>query len=176
VLLVVEAGRAGRGRLAQLGQQRCALDRAAREAEVEQRALAHHRRRRAVRAQPAGERDAVEPRRVGMRPRVVGVDGRRQRAERRLEPVGGRALGGGEPLAAAHALVQRRRPLARLVDVAAFDGQGELLRQPQVRPLERPRDLAAELHAAPVGQVDMLDAPADPVARLEDEHVGATAA
>ena len=172
-LLVVEAGGAGRRRLAQLGQQRRALDRAGREPEVEERALANDSRGRPARPQPVGQRGAVERGRVGVRPRVVGVDGTGERAERRLEAPGLGPLGRREPLAAAHALAQERRPLAVGVDVALLDRQAELLGQPEVGPLERARQLAAELDATAVGQVGLLDAAAHAVARLEHEHVGA---
>ena len=38
--------------------------------------------------------------------------------------------------------------------------------------MERAHHLAAELQHAPVGQLELLDAPSDPVARLEHLHVG----
>ena len=70
------------GLLAQLGQQRRALDvDSAERPSMESVARADDRRRGAVRAQPRRDARGVEPRGVRVRPRVVGVD-RRARARR----------------------------------------------------------------------------------------------
>ena len=54
--------------------------------------------------------------------------------------------------------------LARLRDVRRGQGQAELLDQAEVAGVRVAHHLAAELDAAAVGELDLLDAAADPVA------------
>ena len=172
-LVGVEAVRADRGHLAQVGEQRRALDRLGRQREHRHLAEADRVGRRARLAQPVADREPVEPRRVRVRPRVVGVDGRGQRAEPLLGGVERRALWPGEPVAEDATLRQHPGVLARGRRERVDEREPELVDEPAVRRVPRADDLPAELQQPAVRQLGLLDATAGPVARLEHDHVGA---
>src|SRR5262249_49774593 len=58
-------------------------------------------------------------------------------------------------------------------DVARLERQSELFDEREVGGVEGADDLAAELDWAAAADVDLLDTPADAIARLESDHVGA---
>ena len=165
--------RADRGLLAQVGEQRRALDGLGRQREHRHLAEADRVGRRARLAQPVADREPVEPRRVRVRPRVVGVDGRRQRAEPLLGGVERRALGPREPVAEHAALGQHPGVLPGRGRERVDEREPELVDEPAVRRVPRADDLAAELQQPAVRQLGLLDAAAGAVARLEHDHVGA---
>ena len=173
----VEALVSDRRRLAQLGEKRRPLARAGRERERARLDRAQRRRQRVDRAQPARPGHAVEARRVGMRPRVVRIDGGDELAEQPLDTlVVGALLGRVEREAVLRATHAVRQVVGRRTGdgrVRRIERQPELLDEPEVGGVRRPDQLAAELHRASVVHRDLLDPPSDPVARLEHEHVGA---
>ena len=130
--------RADRGLLAQVGEQRRALDRLGRQREHRHLAEADRVGRRARLAQPVADREPVEPRRVRVRPRVVGVDGRGQRAEPLLGGVERRALGPGEPVAEHTALRQHPGVLAGRRRERVDEREPELVDEPAVRRVPGP--------------------------------------
>ncbi len=65
--------------------------------------------------------------------------------------------------------------LARLIDIARHQLEPELRRQAEVGVVHLADDLAAHLQRAAVVELDALDAPADPLPRLHQQHVGARA-
>ena len=110
-----------------------------------------------------------------MRPGVGRIDGRRERAVEPLDALVVLALGGrGEgPVVRSHhsfGEVVRREPGDACV--ARLQRQAELGDETQVRGVERPDDLAAELHRAAVVDPELLDAPADSLPGLEHRDVG----
>src|SRR6185437_8334538 len=125
-------------------------------------------RRRAGLAQPAVEREPVEPLSVRVAPGIDGVDRRRELGEagsdpgRRL-PVGIRQPG--EHAADPSAVDEVERRLARLGDIARPGRQAELGHEPEVGRVEVADELAAELDGAPVRDLRLLDAAAGAVAR-----------
>ena len=108
-----------------------------------------------------------------MRPRVVGVDGRGERAELRLGGVVRGALRLGEPVAQHASSGQHPGVLARQRRERVDQREPQLVDQAAVGGVARPDHLAAELHEPAVGQLRLLDAPAGAVARLEHHDVGA---
>ena len=117
----------------------------------------------------------VERDRVRVRPRVVRVDGRGERGELVLDAAaccGGRRSRTTSGRRRRTCLVQNVGQLARLGDVARDQGEAELGDQLLVGGVRVADHLPAELDDAAVVERDLLDAAADPVAGLEDEHVG----
>ena len=174
-LLRVEAVLAGRRRLAQRREQRRLLDRACCQVERADVAPPHRGGQRIDGAQPGADRGAVEPGSVRMRPRVGRVDRGRELAPELLDPlqVGALGLGRRKPFAADDAVVEVEGRQPRRGRVARLDGQAELLDEPEVRGVEGPDQLAAELHGAHAVGRELFHAATHPVARLEHEHVGA---
>ena len=165
--------RPDRGLLAQVGEQRRALDRLGREREHRHVAQPDHGGRRAHLAQPIADGEPVQPLRVGMRPRVVGVDRRGQRAELRLRAIVRLLLGPGQPVPEHAAEAQHPGVLAGQRRERVDEREPELVHEPAVRRVPGPDDLAAELDEPAVGELGLLHPPAGPVARLEHDHVGA---
>ena len=172
-VVAVDLLRPGRGDHPQLAEHRLALDRAAAHRQGAEVVQPDHGRARALGAQPAGERERVEPGGVGMPPRVGGVDGRGELRHARLEPVGVRGVGGGEErreVALPGPLREVPAHQPGLGDVARLGLQPVLGREPEVGGVEVADQLAAHLDAAAVLEHDALDAAAGAVARLEDQR------
>ena len=167
--------RAGRRLLAQVGEQRRALDRLGGEREHRHVAGADDRGRGADLAQPGADRDAVEPLGVRVRPRVVGVDGGGERPELRLGRRVALALGVVEPVADHAPVREHPRVLAGQRGEGVDEREPQLVHEPAVGGVRRPDDLAAQLHEPAVGELRLLDAPAGAVARLEHDDVDAGA-
>ena len=177
-VVAVDLLRPGRRGHPELAEHRLALDRAAAHRERAQVVQPDHGRARALGPQPAGERQRVEPGGFRVAPRVGRVDGRGELRHARLEALGVGDVRGREE----RRVVALPRPLGEvpahqpgLGDVARLGLQPELGRQPEVGGVEVADQLATHLHAAAVLEHDALDAAAGPVARLEDQHVRASA-
>ena len=111
-----------------------------------------------------------------MRPRVVRVDGCGQRGELLFDVSHAAMVVVGEPrwiVADVRVLVQNIGELARLGDVARDEVQAEFGDQLLVGGVSVADHLTAELDDAAVVERDLLDAPADPAAGLEDKNIGA---
>ena len=121
-------------------------------------------------------RSSSSARRVGVRPRVVGVDRPRQRRERRLGARVGGAVGVVEPrrvVADVVAVGHHPRLGAGQVGERRHERQPELGDELDVGLVEAADDLAAELHDPAVGHPRLLDAATGSAAGLEHDHVGA---
>ena len=152
------------------------LDRAVGERERAGRKTADHGRVRVDGAEPAIERDTVEPGRVGMRPGIVGVDRGDERAVEALDPLVVGPLGRrreGPVLRADDALEEVVRRQSREAGIARLEREPELLHEAEVGGVERPHHLAAQLNRSPLVNAELLDAAAGPIARLEHDDVGA---
>ena len=68
---------------------------------------------------------------------------------------------------------QIERLRALLAEIARLEREPELLDEPEVRRVDAADDLAAELRRAATVDIQLLHAPADAIARLEDGHVRA---
>ena len=174
--LVVEAVSAGGGLLAQLGQQRGALDRVGAERERHRLGQAQHPGSRPHRAHPRAHAQRVEPRGVGMAPGVGGIHAARKRGQlavhaREILEVG--RVHPGRVVADRDALVRAPRVGEAERRIAGLDREPELGRQLEVGVLPFGGQLPAQLHRAPVGQPLLLHAAARALAGLEHDHVGA---
>jgi hypothetical protein len=165
---------AGRGLLAQVGQERGALDRLRGEREHRQVARPYDVGRGAARAQPATNRQPIEPRGLGMGPGIVRIHGRGERRKLTVE------AGIGLPLCIAHprmvvsdngAVGQHPGVLARQVGEGGNERQPELLDKLVVGALVGTDHLAAQLDQPSIRQGRLLDPAARAVARLEHDHV-----
>ena len=172
----VEADGPRGGLLAQVAEQGATFHRAVRQRQGANLESADHVGGRAARAQPVTDRQPVQGHRVGMRPRVVRVDCRRQRRELPLEPLVDQPIGAGHPLhalAVMHAVGQEPGRFARDAREAGHDGEPELGDELAVGDVEVPDHLAAQLHQPAVGGARLLHPTPGPGAGLEDHHVGA---
>ena len=177
-LVRVEAVVADRSGLAQLGQQRRALDRPVGERQRPDVEHAHRRGQGVHRAQPVADRGVVEPAGIGVRPRVVRVDGRAQLAERaprpaRSPPAPPRSRTG-TPRGSARRLRAGRTssgPPRR--DSSARASSPSSSTSPRYEVWTLPTTSPPSWAGRPPSNVELLHAPADAVARLEHGHVGA---
>jgi hypothetical protein len=177
-LVVVEALAARRGLLAQVRQQRGALDRLGGQREHVQVAGAHGVECGADVTHPLGHRQAVQPVGVGVRPRVLGVDLAGELAEGLLGGVVAGPVGVAhprEPVADHAAVDEHRGVLARQLREGRLQRQAELGDEAAVGLLEGADDLTAQLHQPAIRQRRLLDAAARTVAGLEHDHVDALA-
>ena len=176
VALVVEAAAAGRRLLAQLGEERGALDRVDRERAVLVLDPAQRPRAGIARAQPVPHAERVEPRGVRVAPGVVRVDRARERLELGVQPrevlVVGR-VHPGRAVAHRHALVGA--PGIRQVErcVARLEREPQLGHQAGVGALPLGGQLAAELDRPAVVEPLLLHPAAGALTRLQHQHVGA---
>jgi hypothetical protein len=111
-----------------------------------------------------------------VRPRVVGVDGPRERAELVRKRCEARAIGTVHPweaVADMAAVGEHPGVLTRELGKGRDDREAELLGETQVRLVKRAHHLAAELHDASIGQGRLLDAAAGAVPRLQHQDVRA---
>ena len=139
---------------------------------MEERAFAHDRFIATTgAAQPVGKARVVEHRRIGVRPGIGRVDGRRQRTELGLDAIMVGALFGRHPVAANNAFDHVVAVLAARLDVARFDCQPKFASQAQISVLKLTGQLAAELNYPPVGERRLLNAAADAVTRFKYQYV-----
>ena len=174
--LVIEPARAGRGLLAQLGQQRRALDRVDRERELHVVEKADHARPCALRTQPGPHAQAVEQLRVRVAPRVGGVDAAREPPELRVDASKVVAVGIVHPgCALADRDALGGTPGGRQIDrrVARLESQPQLADQLAVCVHPIGDHLATPLHRTSVREQLLLDAATGAPARLEHDDVGA---
>ena len=143
---------------------------------MQQLARPHHTGKGVLLSQPPVDREPVEPVRVGMAPRVAGIDGARQLTGQAGQPLGVGPLGVGHPrqvVAHVDAVDEVGRHLAGLGDIARAERQAQLGDELEIRRVELADQLAAELDQTAVGKRCLLHPAAGPVARLEHEHVDA---
>ena len=136
---------------------------------------AEHGRGGAVLAQEVAEAELVEPVQVGVAERVSGVDAPDDLLQGGLDGLVGGDVGVGEPRrpgADVDRLGHLPGDLTRLGDVRRYEGQPELGHEPEVGGVRVAHHLSAQLDASPVGQLDLLDPAADPLACLEHGHGG----
>ena len=129
-------------------------------------------------AQPARHRHVVERDRIRVRPRVVGVDGGRERGELAFDLFHAAVVGRREPcrrVADERALVQHVGQLAGFGHVARDQGEAEFGDQLLIRGVRVADHLAAELDDSAVVERHLFDATADSIAGLENQDVGSTA-
>jgi hypothetical protein len=166
------------GLLAQVGQQRGALDRVDREQERHGIGLADHARPGAHRAHPGADAQRVEPGGFGMAPGVVGIHPAREHGQlgvqaREVLQVGpvhpGREVADTYAFARAPGVGQVQR------GVAGLERQAQLGRQLGVGELPFGGQLTAELHGAPVRQPFLLQPATRALARFQHDHVHAGA-
>ncbi len=128
----------------------------------------------ALATQEVADRQAVEPLRVRVRPRVGRVDLPGQAEQLRVGAGGAGPVGRGEPRVAEDDAVDEVVRLdARLGDVARDELEPELRGEREVVAVDLADELAAELDGAPARELLPLHPAAGPVARLHDEHVRA---
>ena len=111
-----------------------------------------------------------------MRPRVLGIDARRELAERLVQGRVARAIGvthPGEVVAHVAPVGEHPGVLARELGKRRDDRQSEFFDKLYIGVLERTDHFATELHYSPVGEGRLLNPSARTVARLEDDHVRA---
>ena len=109
-----------------------------------------------------------------MAPRIVGVDGRRQRGELSVQALGVGPLALGHPrgvVTDVDALFQAPGHLAGVGDIAVLDGKSQLGDELAVGGVLAAEDLAPGLHGAAIGQRDRLNAATGSFARLEYDHI-----
>ncbi len=176
LLHVVGADAATHRDLARVGEHALPLDGPVGEAQVHQLQRPQHRRGGARVAQEVAHAELVEPMQVGTGERVVGVDARDHLLDALLHHLVRREVELVEPrrrLPDVDGLGHLTGDLAGLHDVRRDEGQPELRDQAEVAGVGMADDLAAELHAASVGQLHLLDPPAHPPPGLEHHDVGA---
>ena len=135
-------------------------------------------RRAALFEHPGAERQAVQPFGVRVTPGIVGIDGPREGPERLFAALIRGQIPGIEPrrvLAQEDALGEPPRGGAGERRVGRFDRQAQLRGQFQVRGVELRDDLAAHLQRSAVGELNLFDAAAGAIARLQHDHVHARA-
>ena len=141
---------------------------------MEERAFAHDRFIATTgAAQPVGKARVVEHRRIGVRPGIGRVDGRRQLTELGLDAIMVGALFGRHPVAANNAFDHVVAVLTAGLDVARFDLKPKFASQAEVGVLKLAGQLAAELNYPPVGQRRLFNSAADAITGFEHDHVAA---